>query len=217
MDQALHWFCNVDNLIKSVSQHYKGGILILTLTFQMGKRRSGDIKYLIWELTDESGGMEIWTQAPLLQNPQVLQKRWGLWRDRFPASSPYLFSSAISAVLKRKVGSQLRSPAGPACLPGTETQGCQVGEAQGSYQIPDHSLWKQWEAEFKRSCWYDWLRQPLQNPPQSHTASLRSRGGYYRTARKRGRTWGQRQDPLVRERNRGRISLPAPTWGRGER
>lgn len=103
--------------------------------------------------------------APLFQNPQVLQKRWRLWRDRFPASSPYLFSSAISAVLKRKVGSQLRAPAGPACLPGTETQGCQEGEAQGSYQLPDHSLWKQWEAEFKRSCWYDWLRQPLQNPP----------------------------------------------------
>lgn len=39
MDQALHWFCNVDNLMKSVSQHYKGGILILTLTLQMGKRR----------------------------------------------------------------------------------------------------------------------------------------------------------------------------------
>ena len=67
MDQALHLFCNVDNLIKSVSQH--------SLTLQMGKRRSGETKYLIWELTDESGGMEIWTQAPLLQNPQILQKR----------------------------------------------------------------------------------------------------------------------------------------------
>lgn len=109
--------------------------------------------------------MEIWTQALLLQNPQVLQKRWGLWRDRVPASSPHLFSPAISAVLKWKVESQLRAPAGPACLPGTETQSCQEGEAQGSNQLADHSLWQQWEAEFKRSCWCDWLRQPLQNHP----------------------------------------------------
>lgn len=63
---------------------------------------------------------------------------------------PHPFPPATSASLKRKVKSHLRAPACPSCLPGTETQGCQEGEVQGSYQPPDRSLWQQREAE--KSC-----------------------------------------------------------------
>lgn len=49
----------VDDVVRSQNQYYKEDILFLTLTLQMGKRRLGEIKELVQELTGESGGAEI--------------------------------------------------------------------------------------------------------------------------------------------------------------
>lgn len=126
-------------------------------------------------------------------------KRGGVFGEK----APHLLS------LKGK-GSQLRTLAYPAYLPG-----CQEGEAPGSYQPPNHSLRQWWEAGFERNSWCDWQGQPLQACSPSHSASLRSGGGYPRAAQEYGRCVEQRQDPLDREREGGRISLTSPHLERG--
>lgn len=103
------------------------------------------------QVRGRSGRMEAWTRHRPLWDPHTWQK------DEVP-----LFPLAISSYLEEKVVRKV--PACPTCLPGTETQGCQEGEAQVIISFLDHRP-RKLEAAHKSSIWCYWQRQP----PQMHS------------------------------------------------